>query len=169
MSRKAMLTLLFTLVLCGALFLIYLTIKKISAKEIIAKKVSTLSTVNLLGLDSTTFKIPTDKNVVLVFFNPGCEHCQYEAMGIRENIKDFKNATLVFLSSEPLNAIRHFSTQYDLDHFPFVHFTKINNEEVFDTFGTLSVPHIFIYGEDRKLIKEFKGETKIEAILKYIP
>jgi hypothetical protein len=40
---------------------------------------------------------------------------------------------------------------------------------VFENYGSLSVPHLFLYGADRKLIKEFKGETKIEAILQYVP
>ncbi|MFM7853102.1 MAG: hypothetical protein ACKO96_14580 [Flammeovirgaceae bacterium] len=48
-------------------------------------------------------------------------------------------------------------------------FAKINTEVVFDTFGSVSIPHIFIYDNEHKLIKEFKGETKMEAILQYLP
>ncbi len=39
---------------------------------------------------------------------------------------------------------------------------------LFFTLIILSIPHIFIYGSDKKLRKEFKGETKAEAILKYL-
>ncbi len=159
---------LFTLVIAAALSLAYLTIEKISAKKTKAHKVSILSVANFLNSDSTTVKISTDSNVVLIFFNPECEHCQYEARGIKENVNDFKNTELIFISSESIAAIQRFASQYNLENYPFVHFTKINREEIFDTFGTLSVPHIFIYDKDHKLIKEFKGETKVEAILKYL-
>jgi hypothetical protein len=50
-----------------------------------------------------------------------------------------------------------------------IKFLKINRDNVFENFGPLSTPHILIYNEDSKLVKEFKGETKIEAILQYLP
>jgi hypothetical protein len=41
-------------------------------------------------------------------------------------------------------------------------------EESYKAFGPTSVPHLFIYGPDKELRKEFKGETKIDALLKYL-
>ncbi len=49
-----------------------------------------------------------------------------------------------------------------------IRFTKINQDEAYETFGSLAVPQIFIYGADGILIKEFKGETKIDVVLQYL-
>ena len=49
-----------------------------------------------------------------------------------------------------------------------IHFAKINQADAYNTFGSLAVPQIFIYGADGVLIKEFKGETKMEAVLQYL-
>jgi hypothetical protein len=73
------------------------------------------------------------------------------------------------MSSESIKVIKRTSVDFGLEGIPNIHFVKINPEHVFETFGSLSLPHIFIYGNDRKLIKEFKGETKMDAILKYLP
>jgi hypothetical protein len=73
------------------------------------------------------------------------------------------------VSSEFIKEIKSFSIKYRLNDEPNVTFTKINPEDVYNTFGSVFIPHIFIYGKDRKLIKEFKGETKVEAILQYLP
>lgn len=72
------------------------------------------------------------------------------------------------MSSENISIIKKTSEDFGLAGLTNIHFTKINARDVFDTFGSVSVPHVFIYGKDSKLIKEFKGETKVEAILKYI-
>jgi len=85
---------------------------------------------------------------------------------IQKNVPAFADTEIVFMSSENLSVIREIPPQYTLTQ-PNFHFTKINPEDVFENFGSLSVPNIFIYGADGKLIKEFKGETKMEAILKY--
>ncbi|WP_460908117.1 hypothetical protein [Spirosoma areae] len=44
----------------------------------------------------------------------------------------------------------------------------LTREESYRAFGPTSVPHIFIYGPDRQLRKEYKGETKIDALLQYL-
>lgn len=37
-----------------------------------------------------------------------------------------------------------------------------------DIFGKSGVPASFIYDKNGKLVKQFKGEVKVEALLKYL-
>lgn len=101
----------------------------------------------------------------MVLYNSSCEHCQYELAQIKAAINSFNDVELVFLSSEPIHVIKQAALPFQEDR--NVNFVKINPEDVFDNFGTVRYPTILIYGTNGRLIKEFKGETKVEAILKY--
>ena len=166
-KKKIFLTVGFTIFFSLLLFLMYNIIEKVAAKKEVQAKIQTLPIgVPLFTLDSTYYQLQRNRTVVLIYFNSECQHCQYELGEIQKNVPAFADTEIVFMSSENLSVIREIPPQYTLTQ-PNFHFTKINPEDVFENFGSLSVPNIFIYGADGKLIKEFKGETKMEAILKY--
>ncbi len=169
MLKKSLLTIGAVSALAGLLFLVYLVIEKIAEKKGLTIKIQTLPKAPLVDLDSVAYTIPSATSTCLIHFNSGCEHCQYELKEINREQKAFINARVILMSSEDIAIIKKTSIDFGLASIHNIHFVKINPEHVFDTFGPLSLPHIFIYGKDRKLVKEFKGETKVEAILKYLP
>jgi thioredoxin-related protein len=69
------------------------------------------------------------------------------------------------VSSEPIRVIKEFSIEYELNNQHAITFAKISIESINSTFGTISVPHTFIYNKNGNLIKEIRGESKVEAIL----
>lgn len=166
MVKKALITSGITIVFALALFMVYSLIEQQTAKKLVQTKIqSTPVNVNLFTLDSTRFIFPLAKPVVFILYNSTCEHCQYELSQINAEINSFNNIELVFLSSEPIPAIQQSALPFEGNR--NVNFVKINPEDVFANFGTVRYPTILIYGTNSRLIKEFKGETKVEAILKY--
>jgi thiol-disulfide isomerase/thioredoxin len=122
-------------------------------------------------LDSLAFSnanLQANKPTLILYFNSECDHCQYEAEAISQNVNKFENVNLLWVSYESLSIIRQFANTYKLASYPNIHFTKINHKAILSTFGSVSIPHIFIYDKDDKLLKEYKGETKVEALLKYL-
>jgi hypothetical protein len=69
---------------------------------------------------------------------------------------------------DSLKRLENFCSEY--------HLWEVDNLEVLldhgnhfnKTFGKTVAPSVFIYGSDRKLIKQFLGETKPEAIINEI-
>lgn len=166
MVKKALITSGITIVFALAVFMVYSTLEQQTAKKLVQTKIqSTPVNVNLFTLDSTRFIFPLAKPVVFILYNSTCEHCQYELSQINAEINSFNNIELVFLSSEPIPAIKQSALPFEGNR--NVNFVKINPEDVFANFGTVRYPTILIYGTNSKLIKEFKGETKVEAILEY--
>lgn len=158
-------------VLCVAAFLMNLTLEKDKSNKAVKQKRAVLPVLPLLSLDSTQldFSIIENKPLVLIHFNSECDHCQYEANDVKKNVEGFSGTNLVFMSSEPLSKIRTFSQQTGLDTYQNIYFTKIDSEHSVDVFGSLSIPHVFIYGADKVLIKEFRGETNATVIIKHLP
>ena len=86
-------------------------------------------------------------------------------MSIPENIDRLDEAMIVFISAEEIDVIRSFGETFGLFKHANILCGQVDYPELTAVFKSVSYPNIFIYGKDGRLVKEFRGETKIEAIL----
>ena len=107
-------------------------------------------------------------NTILILFFADCDHCQREATAIKEKLTSFKKYNLYFLSSNTEEEILRFSKDYKLNDQPNIKFGKVDGAKVFQTFGAIPTPSVYIYSSERKLIKQFNGETNVEEIIKFL-
>ena len=124
----------------------------------------------LRGLDNkviSTKQLTAGKPVVLVFFQPGCEHCQREATEIARLQDAFAHTNLLMVSWASLPQIGEFADKYGLRE-P-VRMYQIQPGTLAQTFGNIQLPSVYVYDADHNLIQQFSGETKVEAILGYVP
>jgi len=116
--------------------------------------------------DIATPILRTNSPTVLVFFNPDCAFCSYEAQAFQENIAAFAQSNLVFVSAAPKAEVVNFAHTYQLaGKAIFMHDANGLSDE---QFGIKSVPSLLIYNAEGQLLKHFKGETKIEAVLEVL-
>jgi len=111
-----------------------------------------------------------EKPLVLVYFHPDCEHCQYEAQEIGQNAATFSNCQLVMIThDDSLQRVKNFCENnhlWEVDNIEVL----IDNADQFKTvFGKAVIPSVYIYGTDRKLKKQYLGETRIDLVLAEIP
>jgi hypothetical protein len=104
-------------------------------------------------------------NTILILFISDCDHCQREATAIREKIEAFKKYTIYFLSSESSSILKKFSEEYKLADKPNVKFGTVEIPMILQNFGPIPTPSMYIYSSEKRLVKEFKGETSIDEIL----
>lgn len=106
------------------------------------------------------------QSLVLIYFHPECEHCQYEAQEIGQNVIAFNNCQVLMITSDDsIPRVEDFCNKY--------HLWELENFEVLldkqnrfkKVFGKAVVPSVYIYDKERKLKKQFLGETKLEAII----
>ncbi|NJN34079.1 MAG: hypothetical protein HC817_07345 [Saprospiraceae bacterium] len=71
-------------------------------------------------------------------------------------------------TSEKDSLIKVFTHSYGLDTLKNVQVISDENDELYKFFQVKSYPSVFIYNKERQLVKQYKGETKIDAILKAI-
>jgi thioredoxin-related protein len=103
---------------------------------------------------------------VFIAFHPECEHCQYEAKSINDRQKDLSNTNIILFTTANDSLTKAFSQRYGLDTLTNVYVISDTTREMEKAFGVKGIPNIFIYNTEGKLLKQYKGETKIEAILK---
>lgn len=108
------------------------------------------------------------KPVLLIYFHPDCDHCQYEAGVIRDSLHRLAATEVLLISSAPAPQLEEFGEAYGLLGHPGVHILHDAAGAFHTLFGSNTIPSVFIYNRKRALVRHFKGETKIEAILKYL-
>jgi thioredoxin-related protein len=156
------------LIITGVLYLLgYMMVKikdKIQQETVISQKIAILSS----PLTSYKDKIENKNNAPSVFvaFHPDCEHCQYEAKSINERHIDLQYTNIVLFTSANDSLTKAFSHTYGLDTLKNVQVMTDETNEIHQRFGVKMIPTIFIYDSRGNLLKQYKGETKIEAILK---
>jgi len=105
---------------------------------------------------------------ILVFYFPDCDHCQREAAEISKHLKAFKNYHVWFISVASFPDIQMFAMEYKLIGYDYVHFVRTEAKDIVDNYGGIPTPSVYIYSREKKLVKAFNGETKIEEIIKHL-
>jgi peroxiredoxin len=108
------------------------------------------------------------ENSILIFFSSDCDHCQREATEIEKNLAGFKNYHLFFISMNPFPVMKKFSETYKINNHHNIKFFRADGKTVFDALGSIQTPTICVYDRDKKLVKKFDGETKVDDILKVL-
>lgn len=170
MNKKILIAALLASVVGVIMWLILQSYQTLQHKKEIQTKMQQLPTVSLRGLDSTEVTLTQKQQpTVLFYFDPHCEHCQHEAKELKKQAQDFKDVQLLWLSTERLWVLRAFEKEYALQKtIPSLTIAQISPQAADKQFGFRTVPTILIYDTEGNLAKKYVGETKIEAIVKYI-
>jgi cytochrome oxidase Cu insertion factor (SCO1/SenC/PrrC family) len=152
------------------ILLVIKTVNKINDKKQIDKYISCLPDLTIITPDLEVLKLyslTNNKPIVLIAFNTSCDICHNEINDVIANIKRFKNVKIIMVSSEPMDSLISFQKKYELKKYANIFLGQVNDVLTEDKLGIEIIPQIFIYNSDKNLIKVFKGETKIDAILKF--
>jgi peroxiredoxin len=169
MKKIIILTLLLTIVV-GLSYFGYNVIQK----QTINKQIeSTIQKLPILSFYTTnqeifTFENNPQKNTLIIYFHPECEHCQYEAKQISKYQSEFKGTYILMVSPAQLDDIKQFQTEYQLEEISSLKMLWDKDREFETYFGNSTFPTILIYNSNNELQKKYKGEVKIDAIIKHI-
>ncbi|WP_318308364.1 peroxiredoxin family protein [Flagellimonas crocea] len=150
-------------------YFIYGIVVKVGEKNTIAQQLKTVPVFELLTVNQKVF---TNRNLkpnlytVFLYFNSECEFCQHEAQSISENLNQFKDVQILFVSTESLGAVQQFSEHYNLHNKQNITFLQ-DKDGLFNTlFDATTIPYILIYDKNQKLIKKHKGQLNANGILR---
>jgi peroxiredoxin len=106
---------------------------------------------------------------VILYFHPECEHCQYEATEMGRQPERFAKANMILITpDDSTKRIEAFADRYKIWQVDNLVILFDRNGQFKKQFGTSVVPAVFIYGANKRLLKQFTGEVKMEAVLKII-
>jgi len=166
--RLILLFLFAILVSATGFILIRKTLSAHDKKQRVASQIAQLpNNLPFLALDKVSYPYSGQKTFIF-HFHPDCEHCSYEAKAIQTNINAFAAAQLIWISEADAPTIRKFAKFNKLENLPNVHWMADTASVFRQVFGSSAVPAVLIYDENGKLLKNYSGETKPSALLKYL-
>ena len=106
---------------------------------------------------------------VIIYFHPECEHCQYEALEIGKDAERFAKANMILITpDDSTKRVEAFAIKYRLWEVDNLVILVDRKNQFKNQFGTSVIPSVFIYGSNKKLLKMYKGEVQMKAIIQII-
>lgn len=106
---------------------------------------------------------------VVIYFHPECEHCQYEASEIGKQPEKFGKANMILITpDDSIKRVEDFALKYRLWEVDNLVILVDRENQFKNQFGASVIPSVFIYGADKKLLKMYKGEVQMKAIIQII-
>ncbi len=167
-KRRVVLVLILIFVISLLAFFSIGFIIKTKEKSEIAEQLRSIPSFSFTTLNGNAFTkadLKGNLNTVFIFFNSECDFCQHEAQSISDNLLEFKDMQILFVSFESREIINDFSETYKLNKNPHITFLNDSTRSFNNEFGVTSFPYILIYGKDQKLIKKHKGQLNAQAII----
>ncbi|MCC7401783.1 MAG: thioredoxin [Chitinophagaceae bacterium] len=133
------------------------------------KRFPTLPPVKLLLTDSVrqfSKENFSKKNpVLIILFNPDCEHCQKETEELLDSIGHFKNIQIVMATMMPFDKMITFYKHYKLANYSNI-IVGQDTKYFLPTFYMVSnLPYLALYTKRGDLITTFEGAVPIHTIL----
>ena len=113
--------------------------------------------------------LKNDAHLIIMLFNPTCEHCENMAKTFKENIGLFKKTNLVLVAANGMDTyLDYFINNTGTELVTQMQIGIDSSGFINQTFLYKALPQINIYDKERKLEKVFFGDVDIEALKEYI-
>lgn len=109
--------------------------------------------------------LPKKMPVLLMMFNPQCEHCQHETEEMIKHIDKFKKIQVVMATSMNFDSMRVFRSKYKLADYPNIIVAQDTHFFLFSFFENRTLPFHAFFDKKKQLIKVFEGTVSIPSIL----
>jgi thioredoxin-related protein len=134
------------------------------------KRFPTVPPFKLLKVDSSTYFTKNDlkknKVVLIILFNPDCDHCEHETEEIIKNIDQLKNVQIVMSTSMSFDAMKSFYEKYDLKDFENIVVGR-DFQYILPSFYQIRfMPYLAMYDKKGNLLTTFQGSMKIDDLIK---
>jgi len=136
----------------------------------IGKPLPPLKIVTLDGKTITNSDVNYKANLIVMLFNPICEHCQDETQLLETNISLFKQSKLLMIAAPMMGTyLKTFVDNYHVDQYSNKIMIGLDSNSTIDNlFIYEPLPQLNVYNAKLKLIKVFSGNTSIDSLKPYI-
>ncbi len=123
---------------------------------------------SLLNVDSVVFTskiLVTDKKIILMLFNPDCDHCQKQLDDLLSIDEVTRNAELVLISVVPLKFNREFYKKNKLEKYVYIHLGQDYKGFCIPFYNPHTVPVLVFYDKKKQFVSIHQGNTEKQVII----
>jgi thioredoxin-related protein len=100
----------------------------------------------------------------LIFYDPGCTHCDSIASQIRQKKDILSNIHFIMISSNNSEMINLFKKRHNLSDFENIKWIIDSTKTLNRSYGFPVTPTLFVY-RDGIFVQKFNGEVKLESAI----
>lgn len=105
------------------------------------------------------------KPTLFIYFSSTCHLCQDELGAISKRIEEFKDYNVILTTVQPIDEMIGFVNGLGIKDKSYVHFLLDAEMEVASFYQIRSVPSIYLYNKEKKLVAEYVGITDLDLLL----
>lgn len=147
-------------------YLLSLTLLFAASSLLAQNRPSTLPNFRFEALSGGSFTqndLPTGRSVVVLYFDPTCEHCVTQAQWLRAENSRFTSTEFLWVTFSPKDRVQGFASQHLAGMSN--HRVLLDTDWVFDeAFGYSQVPTILVFSASGRLVAEYNNEIAAEEI-----
>lgn len=133
------------------------------------KRFPTIPPFNLLEIDSSSHftknSLKKNKPVLIILFNPDCDHCQHETEEIIKNIDRLKNVQIIMSTNMSFDMMKSFYEKYDLQRFDNIMVGRDFQYILPSFYQVRFMPYLAMYDKKGNLLTTFQGSMKIDDLV----
>ena len=130
-------------------------------------KSKTLPDFNLVSLDSVPFTqtvLASGRKIIVMLFNPECEHCQNQLQLLLSIPEVADSANLILTATETLGKIKVFYDKFHLEKYPWVYIGKDYKYFFGGFYQPKTIPVLAFYNIKKQLVYFNQGNVKKKEI-----
>jgi thiol-disulfide isomerase/thioredoxin len=129
----------------------------------------TLPPFKMYRSDKTIFsaaELPKTKPVILIYFDPDCEHCQKLMKELFQKIEAFKKAEIIMVTFKPVEELTAFEKLHNTQKYPNI---IVGTEGVGfylrNYYGLVTMPFTALYDKQGNLNYSYRKETPVDDLI----
>ncbi|MPQ48208.1 redoxin domain-containing protein [Marinifilum sp. N1E240] len=120
-----------------------------------------------LGNSFSNVNLEKDKPIVVVHFGNFCPYCHEEAKIMSHYSKEYNDFQLLFVTKDEIKNINIFMKKNKLREKLNLTVLRYENNEFEETFGSKSLPCVFIFDKHKQFVQHFDGAVTARTLIKY--
>ncbi len=133
------------------------------------RRFPTVPAFKLLETDSVTIltrdNLKKNEPVLIILFNPECDHCQHETEAILQHIDDLKKVQIVMATMAQYPQMKDFYAKYKLEEFKNIKVGRDFQYMLPSFYRVRNLPYLAMYDENGNLLTTFEGTMKIDDLI----
>lgn len=117
----------------------------------------------------TNDSLASKGNLLVMMFNPTCDHCADVTDTLRSHISWFQDTKMVMVAGDLMMPyLKDFIHDHNLNQYPTINIGVDSSGIINKIYNYNSLPQINVYNPERVLIKVMTGVPPIDSLRKYI-
>jgi thiol-disulfide isomerase/thioredoxin len=106
--------------------------------------------------------LPMGKPIIIIYFDPDCDHCEKTTKELLIKMDEFKKASIAMVTYLPVDKVIEFEKKYALKKYPNIYVgTEVKTFFLRNYYRLVTMPFIALYTKNGDMVKEYRNQETL--------